>query len=496
MARLGYERFGAQGGDWGSAVTTGARQHDAGPPRGHPPRHAVVGPGPRPLGELTDAERAALAALDEQRRTGRRLLARAGHPAADASATALVDSPAAQCAWISRSSGRGPTTTGSRDRRQPRPDARQRDALLAARRPARRRRGCTGRASTRLLRRRWTRSTSRPGCSIFPKEICSARPAAGRASLHATSATGASRRAAATSPPSSSRRCSSPRREPRSARAALSDCRARGTDRSTRRFASRRPWSCPSTRGPTGTPGTRRRSRTSRWPSASGRPTRSSWGIWNVPETQVGALPDVDGKDVVELGLRDRVRVGVAGAARRAAGRRRRVREPARHRPRDAGQARARVPAASTRARRTCRCPTIAPTRDQRVRRVACGATRTPGSREAARLLRPGGRLVFLTNSLLVALCAPDDGRRPTDRLLRDQRGLQGRDVSRARASSSTSRTANGSPRSPATASRSSALHELYAPDDAQPTQVRVGDAGVGAPLAGRGDLGRATWRS
>ena len=42
---------------------------------------------------------------------------------------------------------------------------------------------------------------------------------------------------------------------------------------------------------------------------------------------------------------------------------------------------------------------------------------------EAARLLRPEGRLVFLTNSLLGALCAPDVGT-ATDRLVRDQRGL------------------------------------------------------------------------
>ena len=27
-----------------------------------------------------------------------------------------------------------------------------------------------------------------------------------------------------------------------------------------------------------------------------------SWGIWNVPESEVGALPPVDGRDVVELG--------------------------------------------------------------------------------------------------------------------------------------------------------------------------------------------------
>ena len=41
---------------------------------------------------------------------------------------------------------------------------------------------------------------------------------------------------------------------------------------------------------------------------------------------------------------------------------------------------------------------------------------------EAARLLRPGGRLVFLTNSLLSALCVPADEGIAQDRLLRGQR--------------------------------------------------------------------------
>ena len=39
--------------------------------------------------------------------------------------------------------------------------------------------------------------------------------------------------------------------------------------------------------------------------------------------------------------------------------------------------------------------------------------------REAARLLRPDGRLVFLTNSVLAALCVPDDAGFAGDRLLR-----------------------------------------------------------------------------
>jgi SAM-dependent methyltransferase len=43
---------------------------------------------------------------------------------------------------------------------------------------------------------------------------------------------------------------------------------------------------------------------------------------------------------------------------------------------------------------------------------------------EAARLLRPGGRLVFLCNSTLSILCAPDDEDRVTTTLQRPQRGL------------------------------------------------------------------------
>lgn len=41
---------------------------------------------------------------------------------------------------------------------------------------------------------------------------------------------------------------------------------------------------------------------------------------------------------------------------------------------------------------------------------------------EAARVLRPGGRLVFLTNSLLSALCVPADEGLATEQLLRGQR--------------------------------------------------------------------------
>ena len=43
---------------------------------------------------------------------------------------------------------------------------------------------------------------------------------------------------------------------------------------------------------------------------------------------------------------------------------------------------------------------------------------------EAARLLRPHGRLVFLTNSMLMILCVPDEPGYAAERLLRPQRDL------------------------------------------------------------------------
>jgi SAM-dependent methyltransferase len=43
---------------------------------------------------------------------------------------------------------------------------------------------------------------------------------------------------------------------------------------------------------------------------------------------------------------------------------------------------------------------------------------------EAARLLRPGGGLVFLRNSTLAVLCSPDEGERVEERLVRPQAGL------------------------------------------------------------------------
>jgi SAM-dependent methyltransferase len=147
-----------------------------------------------------------------------------------------------------------------------------------------------------------------------------------------------------------------------------------------------------------------------------------AWGVWQVPESEVGALPDVEGKDVVELGC------GTAyfGAwlARRGA----------------------RVLGVD-----------ITPAQLDTARRmeaefglglefVEANAEDTglPGASfdivlseygasiwcdpykwivEAARLLRPGGHLVFLRNSTLAILCGTPDGG-TAETLQRPQVGL------------------------------------------------------------------------
>jgi epoxide hydrolase len=63
MAALGYDRYGAQGGDWGAAVTTTIGQQDPSHVAGIHLNMPMVGPYRSTMNELTDAERSALDAL-------------------------------------------------------------------------------------------------------------------------------------------------------------------------------------------------------------------------------------------------------------------------------------------------------------------------------------------------------------------------------------------------------------------------------------------------
>jgi pimeloyl-ACP methyl ester carboxylesterase len=100
MARLGYGRYGAQGGDWGAAVTMAMAARDTGQLAGIHLNMPTADP--RALGqfeELTEQEQAAIAAYAQYRKWD------SGYSKQQSTRPqtlgyGLVDSPVAQCAWI------------------------------------------------------------------------------------------------------------------------------------------------------------------------------------------------------------------------------------------------------------------------------------------------------------------------------------------------------------------------------------------------------------
>jgi SAM-dependent methyltransferase len=153
---------------------------------------------------------------------------------------------------------------------------------------------------------------------------------------------------------------------------------------------------------------------------ASGEP---SWGIWGIRERELGVLPDVSGKDVIELGCgtaywsawvarRGARVVGLDNSEKQLETARRLQREHRLEFP---------LVHASAEA-----VPFPDGSFDVALSEYGACLWCDPDLwlPEAARVLRPGGQLVFLTNSVLVALCWPDEG--PAgDRLLRGQFGLR-----------------------------------------------------------------------
>ena len=195
-----------------------------------------------------------------------------------------------------------------------------------------------------------------------------------------------------------------------------------------------------------------------------------TWGIFPVREADVGALPDVDGMDVVELGC---------GTAYFSAWLARRGARPVGVDITENQLATARA----MQAEHGLEFPLVQASAEDVPLPDACadlvlseyGASLwcEPDAwlAEAARLLRPDGHLVFLTNSLLVALTAPADGGPNGDRLVRGQR-----EISPLRFEDDDSVEFHLSPGEwiAALARRGftvTALHELYAPEDAEPTR-------------------------
>jgi len=99
MARLGYPRYGAQGGDWGTSVTTSLAQQDAAHLAGIHLNPPIAAPDPATFHDLTDRERESLAALEHaQRWEDGYSLVQSTRP--QTVGYGLVDSPAGLCGWI------------------------------------------------------------------------------------------------------------------------------------------------------------------------------------------------------------------------------------------------------------------------------------------------------------------------------------------------------------------------------------------------------------
>ena len=146
-----------------------------------------------------------------------------------------------------------------------------------------------------------------------------------------------------------------------------------------------------------------------------------TWGVFSVPESELNALPEVDGKDVIELGCgtayfsawlarRGARPVGVDVTPAQL--------ETARQMQRETG---IEFPLLEANAEEV---PLPDASFDVVLSEYGASIWCDPYKwiPEAARLLRPGGELVFLRNSTLSMLCAKLDGWSET--LQRPQRGL------------------------------------------------------------------------
>ncbi len=174
----------------------------------------------------------------------------------------------------------------------------------------------------------------------------------------------------------------------------------------------------------------RNRSAWDRWAVDYAEPGRRnwadepSWGIWGVPETELHLLPDVTGLDTIELGCgtayvsawlarRGARPVGIDNSAAQLATAAELQADFGIHFPLIHGNAETvPLPDASF---------------DLVISEYGASIWADPHRwiPEAARLLRPGGRLVFLTNGTLLILCVPDEADMPAgERLLRPYFGM------------------------------------------------------------------------
>ena len=99
MRRLGYERYGAQGGDWGAMVTTGLAQRFPERVAGIHLNLAIVAMESVPMDDLTDDEVAGLESIARHVKFGR-AYSEQQSTRPQTLGYGLTDSPVAQLAWI------------------------------------------------------------------------------------------------------------------------------------------------------------------------------------------------------------------------------------------------------------------------------------------------------------------------------------------------------------------------------------------------------------
>jgi pimeloyl-ACP methyl ester carboxylesterase len=132
MARLRYERYGAQGSDWGTSISASLGQQDAAHVAGIHLMPALAPPDPATFDDLTDGERAALASLEHAAESD------SGYSQEQATRPqtigyALVDSPGgALCLDHRKVPSLDRLRRPSRERAHARRTPGQPDALLAA----------------------------------------------------------------------------------------------------------------------------------------------------------------------------------------------------------------------------------------------------------------------------------------------------------------------------------------------------------------------------
>jgi pimeloyl-ACP methyl ester carboxylesterase len=167
MARLGYARYAAQGGDWGALVTTAIGLQDRERCAGIHLNMPIAPPDPATMNELTEAEQAALASMQHYERWD------SGYSKQQSTRPqtlgyGLLDSPAGLAAWILEKFWSWTDCDGHPE------NALTRDELLDNVMfywlPG------TGASSARLYWESFANPNLDPvevptGCSIFPKEI-------------------------------------------------------------------------------------------------------------------------------------------------------------------------------------------------------------------------------------------------------------------------------------------------------------------------------------